>query len=656
MSTIHVGGVVLFGKKCKTLEEACRVAFTGDEIVLHKNVSPQQAAMVPSGVIIRGNNHTITTPRKKYAMIIESGKVELEDIKFQVSKQSGAIKASDTSLTMSNVSIQYMWRVGTREKFSTLWIDEFTEDGKSIKQGTTVNIENCNFQTGIHVAAEQVKISNSFFGNLTSPTAGIRAIQIISHDNRYTNALLNGERILKSDDDTSEGNVSIFGNVDVNNLTAKFNLAEMNSKQLKKYDEVRNNDTALSSGTALLRIQGATGSIKNLRLLKLSPETKELMNSLVDKDFNMLEIMGDKTSISIVESQLPEGQAIFHSGNLILENTEDHLSWRYNPKKTTVANRNSTSNLFNSNEQKQETETALEKMDKLIGQDGVKKRLREIINAAKMNNIRKINAQRNGQEYKQPKGFSNHMVFSGPAGTGKTTFARLVAQALYEGGVLKENKFIETGAEDFVAEFVGQTRPKARETIQKALDGVLFIDEAYGLDETGQNSSFNHEAVDTLIKEMENNRDRLIVIMAGYTTDMRNFFAHGNEGLQSRFNTWVEFDTYSTEELNEIMELQMANSHVLYDENTRKALRQGVKALSQEANGNGRSNGNGRFVRNYVQKVLESRDSRLATNVDQIQNMGPDEQQTVLNTVIVPDVQAAYDSLHKQYQLFQGGN
>lgn len=148
-----------------------------------------------------------------------------------------------------------------------------------------------------------------------------------------------------------------------------------------------------------------------------------------------------------------------------------------------------------------------------------------------------------GMKVAQP---SKHMIFTGPPGTGKTTIARVVANILAGLGVIAEPKLVETSRKDFVAEYEGQSAVKTAKTIDQALGGVLFIDEAYALvqERDGRTDPFGQEALDTLLARMENDRDRLVVIIAGYSSDIDRLL-ETNEGLRSRFATRIEFDTYS---------------------------------------------------------------------------------------------------------------
>ena len=202
---------------------------------------------------------------------------------------------------------------------------------------------------------------------------------------------------------------------------------------------------------------------------------------------------------------------------------------------------------------------------------------------------------------------SLHMIFCGNPGTGKTTIARIVARYFKALGVLSEGQLIEVSRADLVAGYVGQTAIKTNTVIDSAVGGILFIDEAYSLVRDAQDS-FGLEAVDTLVKGMEDHRDDLVVILAGYTKEMTSFMK-SNSGLKSRFNYTVEFPDYSAEELMQISDGMVSARKYRIDENCRSLLYQYYK--KQQSSGRNDS-GNGRLVRNTVEKAVFNHSQRLA--------------------------------------------
>ena len=239
-------------------------------------------------------------------------------------------------------------------------------------------------------------------------------------------------------------------------------------------------------------------------------------------------------------------------------------------------------------------------LDSLIGLNSVKKEVQTLANFIKIQ-------QKREEQGLKSSSLSYHCVFTGNPGTGKTTVARIVADIYKNLGVLKKGHLVETDRAGLVAEYVGQTAVKTNKIIDSALDGVLFIDEAYSLVGGGE-SDYGKEAIATLLKRMEDDRDRLVVILAGYTKDMKQFI-DSNPGLQSRFNRYIEFPDYTAEELYQIFALNLKK----YDYHVTDEAKEALQHLFEDAVAHKDANfGNGRFVRNIFEKVLECQANRLA--------------------------------------------
>ena len=251
-------------------------------------------------------------------------------------------------------------------------------------------------------------------------------------------------------------------------------------------------------------------------------------------------------------------------------------------------------------------EEALAELDELVGLEPVKAEVRKIASAVKIAQARKAAGM-------QTPTVSYHMVFTGNPGTGKTTVARILAKIFRALGVLEKGQLVETDRSGLVAGYQGQTAIKAGETIDKALGGILFIDEAYALaGRDGKGDSYGDEAIATLLKRMEDDRDRLIVIVAGYTDEMRDFI-NANPGLKSRFNRFLDFPDYSGPELAEMFRRRAAKNQYSLTPEADVALE---KLLADAVKRRDRQFGNGRFVRNLFEKALERQAQRLAATDD----------------------------------------
>lgn len=238
-------------------------------------------------------------------------------------------------------------------------------------------------------------------------------------------------------------------------------------------------------------------------------------------------------------------------------------------------------------------------LDSYIGLEAVKREVRTIINLVTVHQMR----EKNGLPAPE---MSLHMVFSGNPGTGKTTVARLMARIYHSLGILSKGQLVETDRSGLVAGYVGQTAIKTRKVLEKALGGVLFIDEAYALNGSGDND-FGQEAIDTVLKYMEDHRDDLVVIVAGYDGLMDQFI-HSNPGLESRFNRFLHFDDYTPDEMLAIFRMQCKKGCYELEETAAEQ----VKALIVQENTDPVSFGNARGVRNLFERVLVCQANRLA--------------------------------------------
>jgi SpoVK/Ycf46/Vps4 family AAA+-type ATPase len=240
-------------------------------------------------------------------------------------------------------------------------------------------------------------------------------------------------------------------------------------------------------------------------------------------------------------------------------------------------------------------------LNELIGMAEVKQEVKTLTNFLKVQQVRKQRGLA-----KTP--VSLHAVFCGPPGTGKTTVARLMGKIYKDLGFLSKGHLVETDRSGLVAGYVGQTAEKVTELVNSALDGVLFIDEAYALKPPGSGHDFGQEAIDTLLKRMEDNRDRLVVIVAGYSDEMTAFI-ESNPGLKSRFNRYFYFNDYAPAELLEIFHKLAKNSHFKISPQADESL---LNILTHVYKNRDRTFGNARFARNLFEKIVEQQANRLA--------------------------------------------
>lgn len=242
----------------------------------------------------------------------------------------------------------------------------------------------------------------------------------------------------------------------------------------------------------------------------------------------------------------------------------------------------------------------LQELNNLTGLDAVKKDIKSLIN------ILKVKKMREERGMKQPD-LSLHMVFSGNPGTGKTTVARLLAKIYKCLGVTSTGQLVEADRSMLVEGYVGQTAIKTKNVVESALGGILFIDEAYTLTAGKDGKDFGQEAVDTLLKLMEDNRDNLIVIVAGYTELMQDFI-NSNPGLRSRFNKYINFEDYTGRELYEIFISMCEKQDYIPNDAGRKYAKEYLEEL---ASSHDSSFANARGVRNYIERSIARQATRI---------------------------------------------
>lgn len=238
-------------------------------------------------------------------------------------------------------------------------------------------------------------------------------------------------------------------------------------------------------------------------------------------------------------------------------------------------------------QQKKDTkESILKELEQMIGLDSIKQEIYDLLDWIEFSKLRK-------QAGFKTQPLTLHTVYSGNPGTGKTTIARLVGRLLKAMGLLSSGHMVEVSRQDLVAEYVGQTAVKTQKQINLAQGGVLFIDEAYSL-ARGGDTDFGKEAIDTLVKGMEDKRDQFVIILAGYRHEMKELIKI-NPGLESRFTRYFDFPDYDVDELMQIAELQLRQSQYVLEDRAKNKMLLFLERGHQ---------GNGRLVRNFVEALI----------------------------------------------------
>lgn len=314
----------------------------------------------------------------------------------------------------------------------------------------------------------------------------------------------------------------------------------------------------------------------SFKIKSSNPEVQDVYREVLDKVEN--EIKGNE------EKQV---KLLDYISTTYPQTTLDFPSYRDNIINSIVFNKD-----IPSYEKPKTLEETFAELNQLVGLEKVKKVLYELSDLIELKNKAK--------DKLKIKNVNLHMVFLGNPGTGKTTVARIVSSILYNLKYIRQDKLIEVSSKDLVGEYVGQTAPKTMAVVERALGGVLFVDEAYSLASGGQqeNSAYNEEAIATLIQAMENYRDDLVVIFAGYTKEMQDFL-NANSGIVSRIGYTLEFEDYTTDQLIEIFKGYTKKAGFVLTDGAIEKLRGVIDEYRGTPNF-----GNARFVRSVYEKSV----------------------------------------------------
>lgn len=600
MKTYHVGGFNPINR-FKTLKEALESKKVQDDdtIVIHKNLN--ETVKVTKNVIIQGNGHTFSVEQGK-AGIKTVSPCEIHNLKFSVQPRANAILAqNDILLDKIEVSLN-----GPIRAFYPLVLVQGAH--KAVISSSKLMLLSLDGPTRSEIT--DTEFLDYYPGNVMLSTRD--NMSVIYGDTMIDNCRLHSIR-LSGNATVKDSQLDRFVDIDgLKNVKVQTTLTDCvidtTIQQVKKN---------------AFKKEPKSGPLKNRMdnkyVLALRPDSNVRISNLQIQQTQdgFMGIFGEDTNLIYQNTNLSD-QGIKNrlvDSNLSLKKTNDQNFWQLDGK-TSAAYVRSKLNAS------MEYETAMEKLDKMIGQQGVKDKIHSI-----MNTINQQNATDN-----KDFSFSYHMIFAGDPGTGKSTIGHIVSQALYEIGAIPENKFTFVDSSDIVQGYIGQTGQKMREILDKAIGGVLFIDEAYQLTVKNGEKSFNSEAITPLVQYMDAHRTDLVVIAAGYNKEMKEFMA-SNVGFTRRFQ-WIQFENYTSNELAEIFDSMRESYGDKYaDPKLDKLIAPLFHKVTQtylsipDANGRVTNGGNGGLARNIYQDIATARNNRIAKTSDHNQAL---EQQDIL--------------------------
>lgn len=580
MKTIHVGGINPI-RRVKTLTEAIQKAVDDDTIEIHKNI--EESVTVDKNIIIKGNNNTFTVPSGKVG-IMANEPIEIYDINFDVKSRANAIVARN-NIDMANIDIALIGPI--REFYPAI----------QIRSDRNIN----------------AKITNSRLKMLfTGPT--VNAVIIESELSSY----YEGDIMLGTREDMS----SLNGTLTITNSRLRSVIivgdAMIKQSEIFKYVDI---DGTAELKDCIFDIKHETVNIK--RKYKKEPQNGPLSNETKSK-YGLAarpssELIIDNYTVNETDSgylgiYASDANVIIKNVNILtksvphkikdstisFQDVQDQNYWDITNSTTAYVRSKVNSN--------QHHVTAKNKLDQLIGQTAVKEQVNSIMNTIEMNRTS------SNKDFE----FSYNMIFAGSPGTGKSTIARIVAEALFEVGAIPQNKFTTATSDEFVKGYVGQTGENTRKILDSAVGGVLFIDEAYELTVREGQNSFNSEVLSVLIRYMEEHRSDLVVIAAGYNAEMKEFLS-SNVGLARRFQ-WIQFDDYTIPEMVKIFEVMRNSFNDKYAQEELVSLLPPLFTRVVETNlaipdakGHITNGGNGGLVRNIYQQIVQARNNRVIT-------------------------------------------
>ncbi|WP_395317758.1 AAA family ATPase [Fructilactobacillus frigidiflavus] len=611
MTTFLVGKDKNWIRKRTTWDffDALEASKNGDTIVLDSgyNCLFDDDIIIDKNITISGNIHN------------KKGKLLLDSFISPILVKNGAnVTLNNLAMNMTNVDGTGLTIMeSSNVNINTFLFKDYDESSNSKNIIKVQNNSNVNFNKLILSSKDDSKITYNFF---------VENSNVLIEDSEVNVALkvrnLSNLKIKNSDleclmyyvIDASEKSVIDIENSRIKNYKSKYTTIKLNDTKFVSKDLIVDSINAeltsiIANNTAINEYISMNNSSITSDLLSIIGKNDEKINlcaygnsklnidtlafgRITDPNIRLENTIdyNVKTLVVLEFDNNRNSLAEDTNGNFIIKGQECDIEW-FNDIKSTNSIDSSSNGIINSSEEihgKYDI-SPFDKLDEMVGIKSVKYKIGEFIAVAQFNKKRADQGIKNSD-------VTLHSLFQGNPGTGKTTVARILGELLYDKGIIDNDNFVEVTRSDLVAEYVGQTATKTRNVLEKSLGGILFIDEAYTLSSGGTND-YGIESINEILKFMEDHRNDIVIIFAGYTDEMINFL-NSNSGLKSRIPNIFDFEDYTVDELIEIGLKQLSNNEYKVDEKEYSHLVRNNLSKNND-------NSNGRWIRNLNDTIIK---------------------------------------------------
>lgn len=568
MTELYVGG---FGLRnhYKTLADAIDKAREGDTILLNKSVEIG-TVIVTKNLEINGQNNTIKIQEGAAGLEFRTKHAIVKNVTIFQSKHCNGIvnETPNGVIDLEKVTFTFSSKNDPRDIYSPI----FASDTATVTL-TNVTSDFCSFEAS-HISAR-----HSTFGDFFGSQSALSASTIQLNSSTLTNIYLESDNLTGSTLTTYGECYCRVNTLDIGQINFLFynDSEKAFRKKFKDSSFVKDNITLFTINNCEKAI------IHDMRIATTEKVYQARLLQIIDTNLTLERSKKSK----LLNDSLAQNSTI----TLIAGDTNE-----WNLFNSEVVNSNTTGKGQSS---------GYKKLQEMIGLASVKEQIENFMAVASMQ------AERAARGFSQEDTSNMNMVFGGAPGTGKTTVAKIIGQMLFEEHILPTNKFKVTTRKDFVSKYIGATAQQTHDVFMSALGGVLLIDEAYSLLPHGE-QDHAQEAIDQLVMDITEHKGEILVIVAGYTNDMHEFIEKGNPGLKSRFPNWIEFPSYTCDDLLDILLLNINKKNVALSQDDWDYLESRFIELFNATNVNGALDGNGRYIENFMNDLLATRDIRLA--------------------------------------------